>query len=97
MKILALEIETPTVESQSFYPHLRQEAKQVWDLYQAEVIRELYFHRDAHTAILVMECASLDDARNHLSTLPLVKAGLIRFELIPLVPYTGFARLFTEG
>jgi hypothetical protein len=29
-----------------------------------------------------------------LGTLPLVKAGLISFELMPLVPYPGFARLF---
>jgi hypothetical protein len=28
-----------------------------------------------------------------LSGLPLVNAGLIAFELIPLVPYSGFSRL----
>jgi hypothetical protein len=28
--------------------------------------------------------------------LPLVRAGLIRFELIGVRPYTGFARLFAE-
>ena len=29
--------------------------------------------------------------------LPLVAAGLIRFELIPLAPYPGFARLFASA
>jgi len=32
-----------------------------------------------------------------LSSLPLVEQGLIRFELIPLVAYPGFARLFEIG
>jgi len=43
---------------------------------------------------LVLECADVDEANAVLSTLPLVKAGLITFELIPLGPYPGFARLF---
>jgi len=96
MKILALEIETPGVESGNFHAHLRQEARRVWELYQANVIRELYFHQHAHTAVLVLECATTEEARDHLSTLPLVKAGLIRFELVPLIPYPGFARLFAK-
>jgi len=32
-----------------------------------------------------------------LDSLPLVQAGLIRFELIPLSPYPGFARLFADA
>ena len=31
-----------------------------------------------------------------LATLPLVQEGLITFELIPLAPYPGFARLFEQ-
>jgi hypothetical protein len=95
MKILALEVEIPGVESKDFHGHLRQEARCAWELYQADVIRELYFHRDAHTAVLVLECDSVEEAQTHLAALPLVKAGLIRFELLPLIPYPGFARLFT--
>jgi len=97
MKILALEIEAPGVESQNFHNHLHQEARRVWELYQANIIRELYFHRDAHTAVLVLECTTVEEARDHLSTLPLVKAGLIRFDLLPLIPYPGFSRLFAEN
>ena len=33
-------------------------------------------------------------ARQILAQLPLVQAGLIEFEIIPLVPYDGFERLF---
>ena len=42
----------------------------------------------------MMECDSVEEAKKALGTLPLVKAGLISFELTPLVPYPGFARLF---
>jgi hypothetical protein len=65
-----------------------------WELYQAGVIRELYFRTDEPSAVLVLECADVDEARSVLATLPLVNAGLIDFELIPLRAYPGFARLF---
>jgi hypothetical protein len=44
----------------------------------------------------VLECASLDEAQEILDTLPLVRDRLIEFELIPLVPYPGFERLFAS-
>jgi hypothetical protein len=94
MKILALEVETPGVSGKQFRPHLEAEAARVWELYQAGVIRELYFNPERHTAVLVLECADQEEAGQALSTLPLVQAGLIRFEVIPLVAYDGFARLF---
>lgn len=96
MKILALEHEQPDMTADDFKPHLRAEALRVWELTQADIIREIYFRADQHTAVLVLECASVDAARAALDTLPLVQAGLIDFEIIPLVPYTGFVRLFAE-
>lgn len=96
MKILALERESPEAAPEKFQPHLGAEAARAYELYQRGLIRELYFHQERHTAILVLECADANEARNVLSTLPLVEAGLITFELIPLVPYPGFARLFKD-
>ncbi len=94
MKILALEHEMPGVSAAQFEPHLKPEAVRAWELYQAGIVRELYFRPDCHTAILVLECAGVAEAQEMLSTLPLVRAGLITFEVIPLVAYPGFARLF---
>jgi hypothetical protein len=94
MRILALEQETPGHTTGDFAPHLKAEAAQVWALYQEGLIRECYFRADRNEAVLVLECASLEQARAALGSLPLVKAGLIGFELIPLRPYPGFARLF---
>jgi len=94
MKILALEHEQPGLTAADFQPHLRAEALRAWRLHQSGVIRELYFRADQHSAVLVLECAGVDEARQALADLPLVQAGLITFELIPLVAYPGFERLF---
>ena len=93
MKILAIEKQVPGVTGQCS-PHLTAEAARVWELYQAGVIRELYFNKCQLTAVLILECADVNKARNVLSTLPLVKEGLITFDIIPLIPYPGFSRLF---
>ena len=94
MRILAIEKEVPGVTDEQFRPHLKAEAFRAWELYQAGVLRELYFRADRPDAVLVLECASVEEARDVLDTLPLVKARLIAFDLIPLKPYPGFARLF---
>ncbi len=97
MKILAIEKEMPNIAAEDFAPHLDAEAARVWELRQAGIIRELYFRQDEHCAVLMLECANVEEAHAVLNTLPLVKEGLITFEVIPLVPYSGFARLFGEG
>jgi len=96
MKILALEKEVPNTTSEQFAPHLKAEAARVWELYKSGQLREIYFRGDRDEAVLILECASVDEANDILNTLPLVKEGLIEFEIIPLVPYPGFERLFGE-
>jgi hypothetical protein len=96
LKILAIERERSGATPDQFQPHLRPEAARVWELYQADVIREMYFDRDCHAAVLMLECPSVEQAREILGTLPLVREALITFDLIPLVPYSGFSRLFKE-
>ncbi len=94
MKILALEKEVPGTTAAAFMPHLRAEAARVWELQQSGVLREIYFRQDRSDAVLVLECTDAGEAQRVLGTLPLVQAGLIAFEVIPLKPYPGLARLF---
>lgn len=94
MKIIAIEQECPGAAADAFHRHARAEALRAWQLYQAGVVRELYFRADRSEAVLILECGTLEAARQALDSLPLVQAGLIAFELIPLAPYPGFARLF---
>jgi hypothetical protein len=96
MKILAIEQEMPDIRAGRFQPHLRAEAARIWELYQAGTLREIHFRQDQSTAVLVLECTNVQEAKQVLGTLPLVKEGLITFEVIPLRPYPGLARLFAQ-
>lgn len=96
MKIIAIEKDPPGVKDEDFTPELLQaEALRAWELYQAGIIRELYFRQDEAMAILILECGNVEEASQVVETLPLVKAGLIGFEYIPLAAYPGFGRLFS--
>ena len=94
MKILALEIELPGTNKDAFQEVAGDEAAKLWKLHQLGVIRELYYRKERSEAVLVLECQGAEEAARILAQLPMVEAGLIDFEIIPLVPYLGFARLF---
>jgi muconolactone delta-isomerase len=95
MKILALEKEVDGITDEQFTPAiLKTEAMRAWSLHQQDIIRELYFRQDRNEAVLILECKDVEEAHSVLATLPLVKSGLIAFEIIPLIAYSGFSRLF---
>ena len=94
MKILAVERDLPGVDPITMRPLLNAEAARVYDLLQAGVVREIYFRADRPSAVLILECANVEEAEQVLATLPLLQAGLIAFDILPLAPYPGFARLF---
>jgi hypothetical protein len=98
MKILAIEKEVSGITNEQFTPALlRSEALRAWELYQEGILRELFFREDRNEAVLFLECRDIQEAQTVLATLPLVKTGLIAFEIIPLTAYNGFARLFSES
>jgi len=97
MKILALETEVSDVRDDQFTLELlAEEAQRAWELYQEGTIRELFFSQEQYEAVLILECGDSAEAQRVIDSLPLVKAGLIGFKIVPLVPYDGFARLFSK-
>jgi muconolactone delta-isomerase len=97
MRILAIERPVDGIGDDRFTPELAAtEARRAWELHQAGTIRELWFRADQATAVLALECEDMAAAEEALATLPLVAAGLIRFEVLPLRAYPGFARLFAK-
>lgn len=94
MKILAIEQELPGASAEKFRCYAKEEARKAWKLYQSGFIREMYFRADRNEAVLMVECASGNEALEILSTLPFVQNKLITFEIIPLQAYSGFERLF---
>lgn len=95
MKFLTLEVEKHPVNWEEVEPGLlKEEARYIFDLQQADFIRQIHFNADKRTAVIEWECATIDIVREKILSLPLVRAGYINFEIIPLLPYTGFNRLF---
>ncbi len=97
MIILALEKDLQSAPGQDRTRLLREEALRVWQLYREGTVREMFFRQDRSSAVLVLECQNAIEADSILRSLPLVREGQSGFEIIPLCPYPGFARLFAEG
>lgn len=93
MKIIALERELP-VDTPSSPALLREEAARVWELYLSGILREIHFRADSPLAVLVLECPGPEIAQEAINSLPLVRKGRIAFDIVPLAPYPGLARLF---
>ena len=92
MKILAIEKEMPGVVWENRGEILAKEALTVYNLYLKGLVREIYFTENK-IAILILECESINQASELLNTLPLVKEGIIRFDISEMRPYTGFNRI----
>ncbi|HUG12476.1 MAG TPA: hypothetical protein VMM36_15770 [Opitutaceae bacterium] len=96
MRVLAIERELPTVPTTTMEQILRVEAACVWDLQKRGIIRDIWFTAAGNHAVIMLECGSVTEARQHLAMLPLVHAGVIRFTVHELRSYDGFERLFAH-
>ena len=92
MKILAIEKEIDGTGWDNLEDLLKDEAQHVFNLYLSDSLREIYFTEDKN-AVLVIETEDKKSARKLLDSLPLVKSGKIKFDIMELRPYTGFKRL----
>lgn len=93
MKILAIEKEVPGVDWSTVNKDIMaQEAREVYTMYLSGVLREHYFNEEK-CAVLVLECENKAEAQELLATLPLVQQNLITFQLMELLPYTGYDRI----
>ena len=96
MRLIALEHELKPLDPATAAEVLHTEAAALWALQQEGLVREAHFRADRKEAVLILEVRDLAEAETRLSAMPLVREGYIRFELIPLVPYDGYARLFAN-
>lgn len=96
MKILAIEKELVGIDWSNKSKILENEARQVYKLSLTGYLREIYFNEN-RCAVLIIESESIEKANELLHTLPLVVGGLIKFELMQLLPYTGLDRIIKSG
>lgn len=66
------------------------EIAQARALYGDGFIRQIWHRGDVPGACILLEADSLDQAKERLQTLPLVRAGMLEVSIVPLVPYAGF-------
>jgi len=73
------------------------EARRTWELRASGMIRELWWRLDRRDVVILLEARDEGAAREALDTLPLVASGALAFEVVGLVPYDGWERLFAAG
>jgi hypothetical protein len=95
MKILVMPKPIEGVSREELLQHAPAEVRAVWDLYEQGICREFYTRaNEPGRVVLMFESASVEAAKEALATLPFAQLHLIDFDVIPLAPFTGLARLF---
>ncbi len=94
MKILFLDRPKPGATFEKYQPYLLDEVRHTWASYKSGLIREIYFRQDRPGVAIMMEAASVEEAKKAFAEFPLVKAGLLDFEAIPLGAFANWELLF---
>ncbi len=92
MKFIAIERELKDANRTCDQNLLKEEAYSVNELMNNDILREIYFTENKN-AVLILECTNKEQALKTLSSLPLVKNGIIAFDVFSLMPYTGLSRI----
>ena len=96
MKILAIDKVLPEAAPEIIKANFMKEVNHTIKMYLADVVREIYFRQDRSGTVLMLEAPTLEDARAMIDKLPMVQAGQISFDLIPLGPFVPLALLLDE-
>lgn len=97
MQFLALSRRLEGTTAEKLAPLAADEARVAWLLHVEGSLRSVHLCPDRPGSVLLLECASLDEAHATLDRLPMVQAGLIAFDVSRMLPYTGWAALFGAG
>lgn len=75
-----------------FDPFIPGETNTIRRLYGEGKVRNIWLRGDVQGACFTLEAPDVVAAQAVIDSLPLAKAGMSRFQLIPLQPYGGFAQ-----
>ena len=81
---------TESFSDADFAARREEEVARARVLYAEGFLRHLWTRGDIPGACLLIEADSEDQVREKLNTLPLYRAGMLEFSIIPLKPYAGF-------
>lgn len=97
MQFVALSRRLPGTTPEQLAAHAAAEAWAAHQLLVEGTVRSIHMCPDRPGSLVTLECASLADAQAALARLPMVRDGLIAFDVSRLVPYTGYAALFSAA
>jgi muconolactone delta-isomerase len=97
MQFLILARVAQGVSIEQVLPHVKAEAEAVWKQYSAGILRSVYYIADMSGAVLLCEAPDLEAMQNIAAQFPMAKAGVLKFEILPLKPYTGLESLFAKS
>jgi hypothetical protein len=97
MKFLCLDVPQPGATADQYAPHMLDEVRHAWKLYQGGIIRDIYFRQDRPGVAIFAEAETIELAKAALDEFPLAKAALIGWEIIPIGPFTGWETLFAPS
>ena len=96
MKILALIDVVPEAPMERIRAEIGSELRGSWALFTDGVLREAYATAAPTRVVFVLEAEDPARAEAHLRSLPMVAAGLCRFELVELRPFANWSMLFAR-
>jgi hypothetical protein len=71
-----------------------EEVRYAWDAYIDQTLRQAWIRTDGQAPILLLEAATVDDARNLLDRSPYVRDRVIEWDLIELTAFHPYSALF---
>ena len=97
MKILCHDRPLPGAIFEKYQPHLQDEVRHVWRAYKNGIVRETYSRQDRSGVAIILECTSVDEAKEAFADFPLMRAGLIEIDAIPLGPFLNWEMFFAHA
>jgi hypothetical protein len=76
--------------------HRKAEAAMVWELITSDVVRSIHFIPGPGVALHV-EAKDEQEAETYINRLPMVEAGVVGSDVLPLRPFTGLTALFESA
>ena len=95
-KVLAIGHVTPLGASDARRAVMPAEVRETVKLYLAGRIDQWYVRKDLPGVVFLMNVSTVKEAHDLLEALPLGKAGIMEFELIPIGPLSPLQYLLAE-
>ncbi|WP_279581451.1 YciI family protein [Fodinicola feengrottensis] len=98
MQFLVLSHTKPGATDAQVGEHIAAEIERAWSYYLTGIIRQIFARTApaAPGAVLVIEAEQLTQAQELMDQMPLARAGLATFEVIPIGPFAPWNVLMSK-